>query len=424
MYTANAQTDVGQRRSHNEDAVLCRPELGLYVVCDGMGGHAAGEVASAMAIEVVEKELTEQRDALRTLIKGSRRERKKAQTIIRDAVQVANHAVYSAAELDQARRGMGTTLTLMFVHETYAIVAQVGDSRLYLVRDAQSHQVTSDHTLLNEMIRAGRLKPGEESDHQRLDALTRAVGVHPQVEVDTLEIGLLPGDIVMLCSDGLHGYLDALELADFFAHTEVSTAATNLVEFANKNGGQDNISVITLHAHDAEATAEQLRTRLTLDTLKTIPLFHYLNFGELLKLIPISRPRDVTAGEMLIEDATTGTDLFIVLEGMVQVHKGDTEIARLGPGRYFGEMSLVDNRPRSASVSALNDVHVITISRDDFYQLLREDPVLAVKLLWNFIQSLSSMVRTQNKTLGEQSVTLPTIAHPYKTQEIETPDDD
>ncbi len=414
-FTANAETDVGQRRSHNEDCVLCRPEMGLYVVCDGMGGHAAGEVASALASRVVEDELIPQIKTLRALMDGGRRDRKKAQQAVQQAIRKANYEVYSASERDPARRGMGTTLTLLLVHDGCAIVGQVGDSRMYLVREGQTHQVTSDHTLLNDMVRAGRIDPNDREGAEKLGALTRAVGVHADVDVDTVELDLLPGDVMMVCSDGLHGYLDMLDVANFFAHTGTSTAAENLVEFANKNGGHDNISVITVHAHDAEATAEQLRARLTLDTLKRIPLFHYLNFSELLKLIPVSQALDVEKGDRLIEHDTPGSDLFIVLEGAVEVHKGDTSIARLGPGRYFGEMSLVDSRPRSASVTALEQSHLIQISRDDFYQLLREDSVLAVKLLWNFIQSLSSMVRVQNKTLGEEPILQDALAHPYKT---------
>ena len=409
-YEAHALTDVGRKRPLNEDAMLSRPELGLYIVCDGMGGHAAGEVASAMAVEATAEVLERKMSDIHAWMGGSREYRKRALGLIEAAVQEANARVYEASEANADQRGMGTTLTLLIVHKERALVAQVGDSRLYLVRADQSHQVTTDHTILTDMIRAGRVDPDDTEATRRLNALTRAVGVHPSVEVDTLELDTLPGDVLMLCSDGLCCYLDDFDLVAFFRHSNNTSAARDLVEFANKRGGHDNITVITVHVKDAVETAQSLRIRLTLDTLKKIPLFHYLSFNELLRVIPVCQAKFVMAGDALINEGEAGADFFIVVEGKVKVHVGDNLITELEAGQYFGEMSLVDNRPRSASVTALEVGHLIVISRKDFYEVLRADSVMAVKLLWNFIQTLSALVRNQNTSLTDDQEAL---AHPY-----------
>lgn len=419
-----AVTDVGQRRPHNEDTVLSRPDLGLYVVCDGMGGHAAGEIASQLAAEAVAEDLEAHIDEIRVEMDGDRKARRKALGYLEAAIREANRRVYESAQDDPERRGMGTTLTLVLVHRDRALIGQVGDSRLYLVRGSQAHLVTTDHTIFAEMVRAGRVDPDDKEKAHSLNALTRAVGVHANVDPDTLHIDLLPGDIFLLCSDGLHGFFDDLDLPAFFAHNERSTAAANLVEFANKSGGHDNISAVVLYNETGD-TEQSLRVRLTLDTLKQLPLFHYLTFAELLRIIPVCRTEHVATGDVLIEDGSTDTDFYIVVDGKVRVHKGDTEIAVLGAGKYFGEMSLVDNRPRSASVTAVAATHLIRISRADFYEVLRSDPVMAVKLLWNFIQTLSSLVRTQNETLDPSKPPLEDLLkHPYDTAKNRSVGDD
>ncbi|MFT6398881.1 MAG: serine/threonine protein phosphatase PrpC [Bradymonadia bacterium] len=409
-YESYALTDVGRKRPHNEDFMLSRPHIGLHIVCDGMGGHAAGEVASALAVQAAAEVIERNIEEIHAGMSGSREGRKSSLELVEAAVQEANARVYESSEANADQRGMGTTLTLLIVHRERALVAQVGDSRLYLVRAEQSHQVTTDHTILTDALRAGRVDPNDENAKRKLNALTRAVGVHPSVEVDTLELDTLPGDVLLLCSDGLCGYLDDFDLAAFFRHSTNASAARDLVEFALKRGGHDNITVITVHVRDAVETEQSLRVRLTLDTLKSIPLFHYLTFNELLRVIPVCQARFLMEGDQVIGEGESGADFFIVIEGRVRVHVGENEITEMGPGQYFGEMSLVDNRPRSASVTAVEPGYLIQISRRDFYEVLRGDSVMAVKLLWNFIQTLSGLVRNQNTTLVDESSLL---AHPY-----------
>lgn len=416
----SARTDVGRRRPHNEDSIVVDESLGLFVVCDGMGGHASGEVASRVASETVSAGVTERVEEIRaSLAATSVDERKVAVEIMRSIVIEANRAVRALADDDEEHRGMGTTLSLLLIWDARALIAHVGDSRVYLSRGGQVHQVTTDHTILTEMIRAGRVKEVEAAKVRHLNALTRAVGVYPTVDVDVIELDVLPNDSFLICSDGLHGYFDQFDLQTFLSHSEPGSAAADLVDFANKQGGHDNISSIVAFARDGEETEQTKRIRLTLDTLRNLPLFHYLTFGELLKVINVCRPVFVGPNTTIIDEGDRGDDFFIIVEGTLRVHAGAGEFATLEKGQHFGEMSLIDNRPRSASVTATEAAHLIRVTRDDFYDLLRQDSVMAVKLLWNFIQTLSSVIRMQNHEMNPVATqSRPDgFAHPYSRED-------
>jgi serine/threonine protein phosphatase PrpC len=395
------QTDTGRRRPHNEDTLLVDEPLGLYVVCDGMGGHASGEVASRMAADAFRAAVQSRLPAVRAVASGDRSLRDQALAAFRECASEANRAVFEHASSDPEHRGMGTTLTAMFVYGERALIAHVGDSRLYLVRGEQMHQVTTDHTILSEMVRAGRISYEEGSKRKQLNALTRAVGVYPNVEPEILDIDLLPNDTFVLCSDGLHNYFDDFDLLTFLAHTEPHMVAEELVAYANRKGGADNITVVCLQVRDGRETTQTQRLRLTLKTLREIPLFHYLSFAELLRVITVCEVREVPEGQDVVREGDPGDALYVLLEGSATVSKGGVEVARLRAGRHFGEMALIDNQPRSATVTAAADIAVIRIDRDAFYRVLREDSVMAVKLLWNFIQTLTGVIRNLQTDIVE-----------------------
>lgn len=388
-----ARSHVGRRRTDNEDSYLVDKGLRLFIVCDGMGGHAAGEVASSLAVRVVREAVNKSRDKIQSLSDGTVSQRQALRTVLRNAVRLASLKVYRQSQSQSELRGMGTTLTLMLAAGSRAFVAHVGDSRLYLLREGKVHQITTDHSMVNQMIRAGELDPEDAPHVPFTNALTRAVGVHPDVDVDTIEVDLLPSDRFLICSDGLHNYFEGDSTLEEALARPLDDAADWLVDFACRKGGRDNITVVLIEIEDVGDTVKSARLRLTLDTLRQIPLFQHLAYAELVRVINVSRAREVPKGEVIIRQGDEGDALYIVLEGRVRVDQSGTEVAMLGPGRHFGEMSLVDNEPRSATVVAEEATLLIRIVRDDFYNLLRQDSITAVKLLWNFIQTLSSRLR-------------------------------
>lgn len=245
--TASA-TDTGKARSHNEDAIAADAAIGMAVLADGMGGYNAGEVASGMAVALVSSEL---RDGVaRTNLHGLRQTEGDQQAIrlLRSAVAKANASIYETANSQPQYAGMGTTLVAALVRDNRLTVAHVGDSRLYLMRDEKLSQVTRDHSLLQEQIDIGMITKEAARRSQNKNLVTRALGVEPEVEVEINTYDVQPGDIYLLCSDGLNDMVEDedIELALNSLGSNLPLAASQLVEMANDNGGRDNVSVVLL----------------------------------------------------------------------------------------------------------------------------------------------------------------------------------
>jgi protein phosphatase len=229
QFRAAAVTDVGKVRDHNEDGYLVDDTLGLVAVADGMGGHNAGEVASAAAL-----------DALRVAFSAG--------AAIDDAVSTANEIVYEQSVADRNLRGMGTTLTAGALGiDGTLLLGHVGDSRAYLVRDGALERITTDHSLVEELIRAGELTEEEAERDPRRSMITRALGLEPGVDVDTEAVDLRAGDRLLLCSDGLTTMVSEGAIAALMTEEpDPHVAARALVEAANDAGGVDNITVVVI----------------------------------------------------------------------------------------------------------------------------------------------------------------------------------
>src|SRR5437868_12337160 len=239
---AGGATDVGLVRAHNEDRFLADERL--FAVADGVGGHKAGEVASQTAVETLQREFTDPRtDALI------------------DAVKLANRTVWNLAETNSDQRGMGTTLTAIALvddggEERLAIV-NVGDSRAYLLQQGQLEQLTEDHSLVEQLVREGQLTREEAQVHPQRSIITRALGLDPDVDVDSWELTPYKGDRILLCSDGLTNEVSDDEIASTLRTVgDPQEAATKLVDEANDRGGNDNITVVVIDVVDDGDRAE------------------------------------------------------------------------------------------------------------------------------------------------------------------------
>jgi protein phosphatase len=241
-------TDIGRRRKHNEDAFGLDEALGVFVVADGLGGHAAGEVASNEAVEVIVNWIRREYDPLRRVATtpGDEDALVDARRVVERAVMAATYHVFSIAEYDVDKAGMGTTTSVLAIAGRTAVTAQVGDSRIYLVRNGIATQLTDDHTLIAMQLRDGLITPEEAVTAPHRNVITRAVGSHEYVEVDTGAYPVAPGDRFLVCTDGLHGYLSDDEIVSYLADAP-ETAAKRLVELANQRGGRDNITAIVVN---------------------------------------------------------------------------------------------------------------------------------------------------------------------------------
>jgi protein phosphatase len=241
------QTDVGLAREHNEDSHLADPELGIFVVADGVGGRAKGEVASQETVELIWEWLKRNEVLIRDVAQGNATERAgQLCQVVRGAIQNACYMVHSMGELDPDQRGMSTTASVFLACGNVGVVGQVGDSRVYLVRENEVAQLTEDHTLINYQLKHGLITPQQAATSRAKNVITRAVGHKDYVEVDTLPIPLFGGDRVILCSDGFHGYVKSLQDMDFFREMDVEDAVVEAIRFANDSGGKDNITVLAV----------------------------------------------------------------------------------------------------------------------------------------------------------------------------------
>lgn len=400
-----AATDVGKVRDHNEDNFLVDKKLGLFIVADGMGGHAAGEVASAIAVRTVHEEIKREKELLDDYASGATGANKVTPkdvvALLEHSVQRACSKIHEESRADAAKRGMGTTLSALLIVGHQGFIAHVGDSRIYLSRADKVQQVTEDHTVYNELIKRGKLTREQIEKVQQKNAITRAVGVYERVEVDTLVIELIAGDTLVLASDGLHGYLESPEELREPLSLEGDAAVKSLVALANDRGGKDNITTLVVRVGEEGAmdTARARRLALKRDILAHMPLFSRLTERELLRVMSAVEVREYKDGDVVIREGDKGDELFIVLEGKVRVTRGDQVLTSLGQGEHVGEMALIRSVPRSATVTAVGEAELIAIRRADFFEILRKEHEVAVKMLWQFLGVLADRLDQTNSQL-------------------------
>ncbi len=402
-----AATDIGRQREHNEDNYLVDPTLHLFVVADGMGGHAAGEVASQIAVHEVSRVVRENADVIERYAKEhDAQARQEILAVMEHAVQTACASIYHRGQAEAEKRGMGTTTSALLIAGDRGFIAHVGDSRIYLLRQNQVHQLTEDHSLINELVRRGKIKRDEidTSPYSKYkNAVTRAVGAYESVETDTLDFEVLPGDHFLLCSDGLHAYLKDSDVPEIMTADDIADAPKTMVALANAGGGHDNITAVVVRVEtegttEHAARASDLANRV--DVLKKMPLFKHLTYKEIMRLLNVLVVKDYKTGERIIEEKTDGEELFIILSGKVKLHKDDAFITHLERGAHFGEMALVDRSKRSASATAEESSRALMLRRRDFYEIIRKEPVLATKLLWSFVQVLTERLRKTTADLS------------------------
>jgi serine/threonine protein phosphatase PrpC/CRP-like cAMP-binding protein len=397
------KTDVGRVRDVNEDSFLVDESLGLFVVADGMGGHAAGEIASNIAVHVCRETVFRERELLAKFEKGvDATSRKDVLRLMELAVQNACAAVYTEAQKDPSKRGMGTTLIALLIIGTRGFIAHVGDSRIYLTRNQSVHQLTEDHSLINELLKRGRLTPEQINKLNMKNAVTRAVGVYESVEVDTLDFDVLAGDFFLLCSDGLSEYAQESDILRVFREVPENSIAQTFIELANEGGGKDNITAVVVKVPDIRGLDRLANeVNLKLETLHLMPLFRHLTYQELVRVMNITEVRSYAPGDRILDEGEDGDEMFIVLVGGARVHSGEADLTLLGPGQHFGEMALIDKAPRSASVSSAGTSQLMVMKRRDFFDIVRKDHDVAVKLLWSFLGVLTERLRTTSRDLGE-----------------------
>lgn len=431
-----ATTDVGRKRDHNEDSFLADPELSLFVVCDGMGGHAAGEVASALAVKTIQEEITSQADLLQDYAAGkqgaARVSKREILNMLEFAANRASRRVNEAAQADTSKRGMGTTLVAALFVGSQVFIIHVGDSRLYLLRSGTLEQLTDDHNVYNELIKRKKLSREQVMQLAPKNAITRAIGVYESCEPESLVMDVVDGDRFLLCTDGLSEYFEAPhgssdEFARVLSDPDLNSVSQRLIDTANQRGGKDNITAVLVAVGEAgvedQNRLRQLEHRKQI--LAQMPFFRHLDDGELRRVLQVTDVKRYSEGEAIIHEGERGDSLFIILSGTARVMRGETEVKTLTVGEHFGEMALIRNQPRSASVFSQEASEFLVMHRAEFFEILRNQPRIAVKLLWQFTGVLADRLAETTRDLGAARVELAEELEPEDvTEELFMLEDD
>jgi len=360
------RTDVGRQRQHNEDAILLRKDL--VAVADGMGGHAAGEVASAIAVQVVEEHADELVHIATT------RPGPEVVSTLEDLFVRIDERIQAHAEQEGSGR-MGTTLVLAIGAAEGVYVAHCGDSRAYLLRGDLPVQITMDHSVRNMLLRRG-LPEEQASAHPAADRLVQALGMG-RVEPDVAQVHLGREDVLLLCSDGLSGPVPDRELPHALSE-DLQASVDRLVEQANVRGGPDNISAVLVRAR-SDASSRVLARRV--ERLSTTRLLRDLDEIDLWHVAPFLQVKRYRAGQVLVQEGDEGHGCILIVEGQVDVHRGELHLTTLGPGTNLGEPALIRPWTRSATVTARSPVLAFALTRWSFEELLLARPRIGTRIL-------------------------------------------
>jgi len=400
---AFGMTDPGKRRKRNEDRYHIDNELGLYIVCDGVGGHAAGNVASEKAAELVSQIILQQKPEIDAM-SDSAEMALSLTRLVQEAVQTACRKIRILSQENNLYQGMATTLTMLLVSGDKGVMGHVGDSRLYMKREGKIHQLSNDHTIVNELLQQGVLSAEQAKSSPYAHVLTRSVGFDEGVQVDTLIFDVLPNDLFLLCSDGFSNSLPNNEqLESWLQADRLANLPLDLVKAANERDGSDNITVVVVSAFErAIDAAQELRTQevmLKIDMLRQMYIFQDLDLRELLLVVDLCAVLECPQGQVLIQEGEHTDRLYIILDGEVMVERANSQIAVLGKGNHFGEMAVLNDGPRTASVRCSSPSRVLYVERDSFLSLIRQESQIGVKILWQIGNELSMRLESANLML-------------------------
>ncbi|TNE50020.1 MAG: cyclic nucleotide-binding domain-containing protein [Deltaproteobacteria bacterium] len=397
-------TDVGRRRNHNEDAVLVDPEVGLYVVADGVGGYSAGDVASRMVVEGMQSHLRSRPDLFgrQAIAPGqplSDEHRRQAKDYLDQAVQAITYQIFSQSRQRGNDFRMGSTLCAMVVLGDVACIVHVGDSRCYLYRDGTTYQLTEDHSLIAEQLKMGLISQEEAATSRYKNVITRAVGMADRLQVDLFFVDLLPHDAFLVCSDGFHGYLAKGELATMLSQHDLSKVPQQAVDLANQRGGKDNITVVVVSVEGREAS-RTTEIVASVDVLRHSPLFQDMSYPESLKVLSASSQKVFEPGEVVLREGDPSRELYIVQSGELGIFRGQEMLAVLGVGDYVGEMGLYDGAPVSATVVSQERTECLVINGEEFLKMMRQSPDIGFKIQHNLVLVLLKRLRDTSHALA------------------------
>ena len=368
-------TDVGKERKNNEDTFCIDDELGLYIVCDGMGGHACGEVASKLALDTARSWIDQNREILNEVRDGECSP-ERAVEIVREAVNRACATVYKRAISDGSFAGMGTTMTILVIIDTMGIMAHVGDTRLYLLQDGSAYQLSTDHTVAAEFVRTNVMSEQDAQNSPFGNSLTRTVGLQETVLIDSLVFDISAGSRFLMCSDGFSRYLSSSsQLAELIGGLS-GDISQQLIDFANNSGGRDNISVIWI-----ETQLDEIDSAASTDEVKLLGdvfPFESLRRADIQRIRNLCETVSISAEQRVFEEEDELPGMILVTSGEFWLERGGKRVRKLGMGEAIGAGALLHNSSLDLSLEAISDAQILLLKRDALEILCDSRPWLGL----------------------------------------------
>lgn len=391
-----AKTHVGLRRKDNQDAVAADPELGIFLLADGVGGHLDGDVAANIAIGTfvdAKVEIQRLKDSYNQISKNEFR--RQMLSLIEQLFQRASQNVFDESE-NRNQNGMLTTLVVSIVVNGDLYVGHVGDSRAYLCRNGILRQVTEDHSMVNELVKMGRMSYDEARKSRYRNLITRAIGLKPTVQPDIVYIPIIEGDTILMCSDGLTDPVADDSIEKSMAGETIQSISEALFHSALAKGGPDNIGIVLFRPSFGNTPA---RVQMRAKAMDSLFLFKDLNYPERMKLSRICEEIEFKAEEIIVKEDEVGDSLYILTEGVVEVRSKDILLASLEAGQHFGELGPLEYTSRSATVKALTSGTAISICHDNMLKFYKQDPELGCKILQRMLTTVGNRLRSANARL-------------------------
>lgn len=422
--TAHALTDIGLTRSNNEDAVYIDSAAGVYILCDGVGGHNAGEYASAKTIEIINQSLATVE--AKSLIELNRKSpgikpRHDLKALLLKIVNETSKFINDESKKDPKKMGMATTLELVLVIGRHAFLAHVGDSRTYLSRKDETHPMTDDHTVGMDFVRSGQATLENARKSPYWNVLSRAVGTHPQVKADVRDFELTTGDTIIMASDGVSDVLENKEITSTIQATDPDQATKKLIELAKTKKSKDNLSAIVIQIDEKTEATANVNVIRKIEAISKVSLFRYCSYPDLTMLMNRFEYQKLKPGADICLEGTISDSLYVILSGEIHVDKKGVGITDRKAGEVIGEMGVLEGLPRSATLRSKTDAELLMLSRAQLVSLLKEDQRLAVRLLWALCQEQSARLRATTDTLVQNKGVIPAITVPEFLQELTIP---
>jgi len=372
---AVAVTHSGRKRQRNEDALLQIPDIPLYAVVDGSGDPVAADVALDVLRANV-RELARKIDAIR------RDQKSKTRLDLGAFFNTVFHEAgrrIAAAGADEQLQELSATMLTATVVERFAYFAHVGNSRAYLLRDDELWQLTTDHTFAMASLTHGDITEEDYETSPFKHTLTQALGVSARMDVEFAEVWLQPGDILMMCTDGLTKVVDDQQICEILASSTPREATRALVQAALSGGAPDNVSVVVIDLEEVEERPAS--TADIAETLRDVFLFKELTEPDRMMIAPYLEEVFFDEGEVICAEGDLGDSFYVVIEGEVKVTRKTTFLTSIGKGGNFGEIALIGSGRRTATVTATERTRLFQLSAERFNQVIKSKPTMASRLV-------------------------------------------